>query len=203
MAISIPDRVVVFDYGEVISFSPSVEDRAALLELAQVDEDAFWPQYWQDRDALDRGTLSTRDYWVALGEDLGAQWSAAQVQQLWVADFRSWLSVNPSVFEIIAELHSGGTRLALLSNAGSDYGSCFRFGPLGALFEQVFVSAEMGELKPEPAIYLEAAAKLGIAPTEMVFIDNKEINVRGAASLGIVAHHFVEVDALRAFLESF
>ena len=98
-------------------------------------------------------------------------------------------------------MSAGGTRLAILSNAGFDFASGFRFGPLGQYFERVFVSAEMDAIKPDPAIYLEVADELGITPTEMVFIDNKAVNTDAAAALGITAHHFTGVPGLEAFLE--
>jgi putative hydrolase of the HAD superfamily len=44
--------------------------------------------------------------------------------------------------------------------------------------------------------------ELGITPDEMVFIDNKEDNVRGAEALGITGHTFTGAAALRAFLSS-
>jgi putative hydrolase of the HAD superfamily len=96
----------------------------------------------------------------------------------------------------------GGTRIALLSNAGFDFVSPLTFSPIGALFERVFVSAELGLLKPDPAIYLRVASELGITPAEMVFVDNKSVNTDAAAALGITTHHFVGVAGLRGFLES-
>ncbi len=51
------------------------------------------------------------------------------MHELWAADFRSWLSINPAIVRVLAELRAGGTPLALLSNAGPDYGSYFRHGP--------------------------------------------------------------------------
>ncbi len=202
MSISIRDRVVVFDYGEVISRSPSEEDRAVLLSLAAVPAEPFWQSYWRHRDGLDQGTSSVTEYWALVAADLGASWSAATVYELWVADFRSWWSVEPGTVELIAALHTGGTRLAILSNAGFDFASGFRFSPLGQYFERVFVSAEMAAIKPDPAIYLEVAEELGIAIEAMVFIDNKAINTDAAAALGVTTHHFTGVDGLAAFLHS-
>jgi putative hydrolase of the HAD superfamily len=69
-------------------------------------------------------------------------------------------------------------------------------------FERMFVSAEMLSLKPDPEIYLEVARELAIEPQQLVFVDNKLVNVEGAAALGIAAHHFTSVDGLRTFLES-
>lgn len=146
MSITIPDRVVVFDYGEVISRTPTDADRAALLALAGVEAETFWPAYWRHRDELDQGTLSTADYWRRLADEFGTAWSASRVHELWVA--------------------------------------------------------EMDAIKPDPAIYLEVARDLGIAPEQMVFIDNKSVNTDAAAALGMTVHHFTGVVGLERFLRS-
>jgi putative hydrolase of the HAD superfamily len=202
MTLRIGDRVVVFDYGEVISVTPSDAARTDILAIAAVDADPFWASYWRHRDALDRGTISVPEYWGLIAGDTGAGWAPSTVQRLWAADFTSWISVEPETIELIAELHAGGTRLAVLSNAGLDFASPLRFSPMGQYFERVFVSAEMDDLKPDPSIYLEVTEALGISPAEMVFIDNKKANTDAAAALGATVHHFVGVDGLRSFLTS-
>ena len=124
------------------------------------------------------------------------------MQKLWAADFRSWISVDPATVEILDDLHAGGTRIALLSNAGFDFGTVFRYAPISQYFEQVFVSAELNLLKPEPAIYEHAIAALGITAEELVFIDNKSINTDAAAALGVTVHHFTGAAGLRDFVTS-
>ena len=199
---SIPDRVVVFDYGEVISRSPSAADRAIILAISGCDDEPFWTSYWAHRDGLDHGTVSVVDYWAAVAADNATSFRPSQVHELWVADFRSWWSVEPATVDLIDELHCGGTRLVILSNAGFDFVSGFHYSPLGRYFERIFVSAEMDAIKPDPQIYREVAAELGIALEQMVFIDNKSINTDAAAALGITAHHFTGVESLGTFLRS-
>ncbi|MFC0681093.1 HAD family hydrolase [Lysobacter korlensis] len=202
MSISIPGRVVLFDYGEVISVSPSRQDRDELLTIAGVDPEPFWRAYDGHRDELDRGTLSVPQYWARIAEDVGAGWPLSTVHRMWTVDFRSWITVEPGTVDLIDRLHQGGTRIALLSNAGFDYSSPFRFSPMAQCFERMFVSAEMLSLKPDPEIYLEVARELAVEPEQLVFIDNKLVNVEGAAAVGMTAHHFTTADGLRAFLES-
>jgi putative hydrolase of the HAD superfamily len=125
------------------------------------------------------------------------------VHELWAADFRSWLSINPGTIEVLADLKAGGTRLALLSNAGPDFGSYFRHGPLGDFFAACYVSGELGLLKPDPGIYQHVLDDLGIGAASAVFIDNRQANIRGAQALGITGHLFTDAAALRAFLVSF
>lgn len=202
MSINIPGRVVVFDYGEVISLSPGEADRDALLAIAGCEAEPFWNSYWQHRDGLDQGTLSVTDYWGLVAADVGASWRASRVYELWVADFRSWFSIETGTLDLIEELHEGGTRLAILSNAGFDFAGPFRYSPMGAFFERIFVSAEMDAIKPDPAIYSEVADELGIPLQQMVFIDNKAVNTDAAAALGVTTHHFTGVEGLDAFLRS-
>lgn len=202
MSIDIPGRVVVFDYGEVISRSPSAADQAVLLALSGCEAAPFWASYWSHRDGLDQGTTSIVDYWAHVAADLGTTWRASRVHELWVADFRSWWSAEPHTIDLIEELHEGGTRLAILSNAGFDFSSPFRRSPMGQFFERVFVSAEMNAIKPDAAIFAEVAAELGIALGRMIFIDNKSVNTDAAAGLGVTTHHFTDPEGLDAFLRS-
>jgi putative hydrolase of the HAD superfamily len=203
--LALPGRTVIFDYGDVISLPQSKTDQAVMEHLAGVDGDEagahrFWAAYQAHRDGLDQGTVSVASYWRAIADDTGARWDQARVHELWVADLRSWLSVNPLTAEVLADLRSGGTPLALLSNAGPEFGGYFRNGPLGDLFDACYVSGELGLLKPHPEIYQHVLRDLGIAPAEAVFVDNRASNVAGAQALGIAGHVFTDGTRLRAFL---
>jgi putative hydrolase of the HAD superfamily len=202
--ISLPGQTVIFDYGEVISLAPSAADREVIAGLAGVggDSEPFWRAYFAHRDGLDQGRAGVAAYWRAIAKDVGASWDDARVHELWAADFRSWLSINPDVIEVLSDLKAGGAKLALLSNAGPDFGSYLRHGPLGDFFVACYVSGELGLLKPHPEIYQHVLDDLGISVAETVFIDNREANVRGAQALGITGHLFTDVTALRAFLAS-
>jgi putative hydrolase of the HAD superfamily len=200
MGITIPGRVVVFDYGEVISTAPGEADRRELVALAGSDPAEFWEVYWRHRGAFDQGAVTARAYWRAIERDLGSAWDAARIHRLWLADFRSWLTIDRGTLDVLIDLHRGGTRLALLSNAARDFASYYRHGMLGEFFEQVFLSSELGVLKPHPEIFQMLLSGLAARPDEVVFIDNLEDNVRGAESLGITSHRFTGADNLRRYL---
>ena len=55
--ISLPGQSVIFDYGEVISLSPSAADREVIVALAGFghDSEPFWRAYSAHRDGLDQG----------------------------------------------------------------------------------------------------------------------------------------------------
>jgi putative hydrolase of the HAD superfamily len=200
--ISLPGRLVIVDYGEVISLAQSAADRAAIAGLAgvNVESEPFWQAYYAHRDGLDLGAGGVAAYWQAIAADIGASWDDARVHELWAADFRSWLSINPGTIEVLADLKAGGTRLALLSNAGPDYGSYFRYGPLSDFFAACYVSGELNLLKPHEEIYRHVLDDQGVSAADAVFVDNRDRNVRGAEAVGITGHVFTGAAELRAFL---
>ena len=202
--ISLPGRTAIFDYGEVISLTPSAADRDVIAGLAGAgrDSEPFWRAYFAHRDGLDQGSAGVAAYWQAIAADVGASWDDARVHELWAADFRSWLSINPGTVEVLADLKAGRTRLALLSNAGPDFGSYLRHGPLGDFFAACYVSGELNLLKPNPEIYQHVLDDQGVAAADAVFIDNRERNVRGAEAIGITSHVFTGAPELRDFLTS-
>lgn len=198
--ISLSPAVVVFDYGEVISREPSDADRAALLARAGVPAEAFWPAYWAHREGLDRGTTSIAAYWQSVALDTGAEWSALDVHELWALDHRGWLSVDPGTLAVLQALADGGTRLAILSNAGADFSGWLRHGAFAPYFERVFVSGELGLVKPEAAIYEHVIEALGITPAQFIFIDNRAENVEGARAVGGDGHVFTDATGLERWL---
>jgi len=201
-ALSLSPKTVIFDYGEVISRPPSQADRAAIEQLAGVDPEKFWASYWAHRAELDLALEGVREYWAAISADTGADWDDGRIVELWSADLRSWMSVNPATVDVLADLRAGGTRLALLSNAAPDYGSYFRHGVLGEYFDACYLSGELKLLKPSAEIYQHVLTDLDISPADAVFIDNRGDNVTGAEELGITGHVFTDAGALRAFLQS-
>ena len=200
--LALPAKTVIFDYGDLISLPQSAADRATIEALAGLDPARFWRAYQAHRLELDLGAEGVRAYWTQIARDTGADWDEVRLQELWVADLRSWMSVNPGTIEVLADLRAGGTRMALLSNAGPDYGAYFRHGPLGDFFDAVYVSGELKLLKPDAAIYEHVLSDLGVPASDAIFTDNRADNVRGAQSLGITGHVFTGAGPLRTFLES-
>ena len=73
--------------------------------------------------------------------------------------------------------------------------------PLFPLFEgRVFCSAQFRLAKPDPAIFLQCLARLGVAPAQALFVDDKAENAEGARRAGLRVHHHTGVPGLQAWL---
>jgi len=80
--------------------------------------------------------------------------------------------------------------------------------PVNRLYPQmrhmkdVIVSAHEGVIKPDPKIYAVTDARLPFSPHEVVFFDDRQVNVDAARAHGFDAELFTGKAALSAALES-
>ncbi len=70
------------------------------------------------------------------------------------------------------------------------------------LFDEVIESYRLGMRKPEPAFFEYCCDRLGITPTEAVFIDDLGINLKPARRLGMTTIKFVTEEQALADLEA-
>ena len=110
---------------------------------------------------------------------------------------RFWRSTAPGVHWMVVhkirELKDRGVRLGLLTNNVKEFGEHWRtMFPLEELFEEVVDSSHVGMRKPERGIYELTCTRMGVAPTETIFVDDNLDNVEAARAYGMEAVHFGE-----------
>lgn len=63
------------------------------------------------------------------------------------------------------------------------------FGSLDWLFDEVFLSYEMGDRKPSKSIFSSVLSKHGLDPADTLFIDDSVENIRTAMAMGLQTFH--------------
>lgn len=109
----------------------------------------------------------------------------------------------PGSPELVEALHTRGVPLYAITNFGADTWAGFRpTFPLLDRFRDIVVSGVEKMSKPHAPIFEHAAARFGHAPEAMLFVDDHEPNIVGAAALGWQVHHFGDAARLKADLSS-
>ena len=72
-----------------------------------------------------------------------------------------------------------------------------------SIFRFVLGSCYFGVSKPDKRIYLEALRRLKVKPSEAIFIDDMEENVKGARNAGLNAVHFKGIKGLKRDLKRY
>jgi putative hydrolase of the HAD superfamily len=190
--------VLLFDLGGVLVEFSGIEGLRGLLRTP-ADATAIRQRLVVCRllRQFEVGTLDPS----AFAEAFVAEWDLVVPPATFLAEFRSWSrGLLPGARELLDALRPR-YRLAALSNSNevhwdrntTDLG-------ITALFDSAYSSHQLGCHKPEPAIYREALARLGVPADRVVFFDDFEPNVVGARSEGIRAFQVGGVAQLTACL---
>lgn len=176
-------RGVIFDFGNVIcSFDVDIF-LGTLHEWSGLDVETLRDRIYGSRlhSGYERGEISSEEFHREVVRRIGID---VPVDEL--ADrFSDIFTPLESTHRLIRAL-KGKYRLGLLSNTNEwHFLRHIRKVPVFPLFDSVTLSFEVGALKPEPEIYLDALRKLSLPPEECVFIDDIGIYAEGAAVVGI------------------
>lgn len=105
--------------------------------------------------------------------------------------------------ELVDRLRDAGVALYLLTNMPVDVFAdrLARFPVLGR-FDGAVVSGAEGVLKPSAEIFARLRDRYQLDPAATLFVDDLDVNVRGARTVGFLGHRFVDARALRQDLEA-
>jgi putative hydrolase of the HAD superfamily len=197
-----PFDVILFDVGGVLLTNGwDQRERAAAIKNFQLDAAPLEARHAEFFEAWERGEISGKTYLNAVvfyeprnfarGEFFAFMLSQSQL-------------LPGGALPILEELSASNHYMlgALNNEARETNANRFsRFG-LRRYFKVAFSSCYVGLRKPEPAMYRRAIDILGCPPQRILFIDDREENVAGAAAAGIKAVRFVGAEALRSELNN-
>lgn len=145
------------------------------------------------------GRKSAAEHWAWLGAHFGL--SSGELHQFY-QDFFAGDRLNEEFLAFLASQRRKGIKLGLLSNYFDDARAFWaaRYG-LPAAVDNLVISAEVGVMKPDPAIYSTCLEALGLEAAEVLFFDDHEPNVDGARNVGMHAAHFTTTALAIATIE--
>jgi putative hydrolase of the HAD superfamily len=101
--------------------------------------------------------------------------------------FRDSAVMFPNTAEMLAVLRASGFPLGIVTNGSTDAQSgkivaC----KLGGFVDTILISEQEGVRKPDPEIYIRAAQRLAVEPSECLFVgDNPRLDVSGSQAVGM------------------
>jgi epoxide hydrolase-like predicted phosphatase len=83
-------------------------------------------------------------------------------------------------------------KTGIISDAWGDTRQAIAQHLTADIFDVIVISAEEGVAKPDPEIFRRALSRLGVAPNETIFVDDRRKNVAGAQQIGMHAIRFTD-----------
>jgi len=178
--------------------------RAVLWDLdgTLVDSEDYHWQSW--RDALEpEGLAITYEQFLAsfgkkndpiMREWLGAGYTAERAMRLAdakEADYRRLVGAHgltalPGAREWLTALHAAGWKQAIVTSAPlANAEIMLRALDMTPLFEAIVTAEDVSHGKPDPEVFLAAAARLGVPPARCIVVEDAAAGVEGARRAGM------------------
>jgi putative hydrolase of the HAD superfamily len=196
-----PWDVVIFDYGRVLSQSPTPAELQEFARLVGVHEPPFFQVYSDTRDEYDCGRFDCDQHWQHFARTAGVALTREHVARIVEFENRLWVREDAATLKLAREIRSLGMRTAILSNMPADLLGELR-GAFAWLdeFETQMWSCEHGVIKPDAAIYRRCLEALACEPQRALFFDDRPRNVEGARAVGMEAHVFESAEQAAAIV---
>jgi len=194
-------KAVIFDIGNVLHSWDMDRLYGPLIPDADIRE-AFYARtrLWEMNLEIDRGAPLE----VRVAEQAARFPDDADLIHAF-AD--RWIDMTaadlPHSVEILRSLRKAGVPCHALSNYGREsFALAERAYPFLTDFDTRFISAHLGVIKPEPAIYEAVERGTGLSGKDLFFTDDREDNCAAAIVRGWQVHRFETSDGLHHALEA-
>ena len=185
-------KAIMFDIGGVLLEVHNKKYYDYLAKTSGRDVAFVEKIVWKDTLRMERGGISMRQFNEEVARRLGIRMS----QVRWLEFYKSHVEVYRDMLNLVHRLHRK-YKTAYLTNVDlSKYGYTKHILDLKA-FDLRLASCNLHTIKPEHRIFEIAIKRLGVAPEEIIFIDNEIRNVREASRLGIRGIYYTGLSSLR------
>jgi putative hydrolase of the HAD superfamily len=190
---------VVFDLGGVVL---DLAGLRAFLDRHGIDVDVFFRRALGSgaHHAFERGDLTADEYAVAFLDEAGLDLDPAE----FLDEFAGWPGgLLPGAAELVADIHDTVVTATLSNTNPVHWTSPFNETSVLPLFHRHFPSYQLGLAKPDPLIFERVIALLDLPAERVVFLDDNQVNVDSAASVGLLAARVDGPAAARSALVGF
>lgn len=189
-------KAITFDVGGVLHSNENEHVYEDIKRTLRIDDDTFGREYARLVPLVAEGRLSEAEFW---DQFLAATGTTAPLPQksLLVREYARRFTPREDVLRIVQELRDRDYQLAVLSDTIPSH---YEYNLAQGIYDPfpVRIFSHLVELrKPNPAIFQLLLEKVSRQPGEVVFIDDLEVNIEAAQSLGILGIQFTSAQKLR------
>ena len=181
---------IVFDFGGVIVDISREQAVARFKEIGVLNADEIIGIYKQAGIflELEEGKITRDEYYEAFRKLYGASITNEEIDSAWLSFF---LPLQQERIDFLLELKKK-YKLFLLSNTNPivmSWANSPAFTPAGKplsdYFDKLYLSYQMGVVKPEKAIFEQLIQDAAINPGETLFIDDGKSNIEAGKACGM------------------
>ena len=174
-------RVFLFDVGNVIKYPFDLEKFYNLLNIKE-EYNIFKEFFKKICSLVESGKISDEDFFNGIIREYDLDIDLDEI-----IDFynQSNGEYNLEVLDLLKRIKDNGNKVYILSNLKKiDYNNFIR-DISKDYYDKFYKSYEIGYNKPDKEIYEYVIKDIGVNPSNILFFDDKENNVKYSKELGI------------------
>ena len=190
-----PVQLVLFDIGGVLGSNGwDREQRAAAVERFGLDAEDFQYRHEETVGVWESGDITLDEYLDVTVFCSPRDFSREEFKQFMFAQSEPW----PDSIAVARDLAKSGMQMATLNNEAKELNEHrIRAFGLCEIFPVFFSSCWLGVRKPTQAIYVHVLGMTQAEPSRVLFVDDREQNLKPAAALGVQTLQFRSAEQLR------
>jgi len=188
-------KAIIFDLNGVLIKSPKLFGEK-FYDRFGVAVEEFLPVLMEIMAKV--RLLNTGDsfiYWKPYLEKWNVNLSKEEFFDFWLRDEKE----IPEMIKLVKELKNKRMKIFILSNNFIERANYYdkNFPILKEITDKIYYSWQTGFVKPDIRAYQKILSDFNLKPEECVYFDDKEENIKSAASLGIKSFLFEGINSVR------
>jgi putative hydrolase of the HAD superfamily len=179
-------KAIIFDYNGVIKvINKYFFDDVELIFSLSTEEKEYAKKMTRDLfEQQDRGLLDGDSFWLKFSQRINKP-MPINVKELAHKLYNEHFELYEEVVNMLKNLKTNGYVTAVLSDTFPYMSDIIRERNGYDYFDKVYLSYEVGFVKPQKEFYELAVKDLNVLPGECIFIDDNKDNLLPAEKLGM------------------
>jgi FMN phosphatase YigB (HAD superfamily) len=188
-------KAILFDLGRVLVDFDMVTCEAELTSRSRVEHDdlmrVLWDTGWARR--YETGEVSASEFYEFVLREAGLTMEFEEFMKCWTEVFDPVPILPAHVLPALARAYP----MTLISNTNQAHAEYIRDNyDVMRFFDNHVFSFQVGALKPDRRMFDRAIEVAGFPAANLIFIDDREENIKAAHDLGLNTHWFKSVPGL-------
>jgi HAD superfamily hydrolase (TIGR01549 family) len=196
-------KAIVFDVGGVLRWNGeegmNVLERIA--DMIGVPSDEFKKEYWERNQLSNVENMPWEDLITKVVKVFDPTFETEKRVRKFVEDYEASRTTNKDLVDLFPKFHALGLKIGILSNATTQLRKWLEDEEIAPLVDVIIISAEIGYQKPHKEAFDILFKRLGLAPAEVVFVDDSAKSLEKAGEIGYIPILFKDNQQLKDDLE--
>lgn len=196
-------KAIVFDVGGVLRLSgeQGMNVLEHIAEVIGVPSDEFKKAYWEHNALSNVENMPWEDMIAKVVKVFDPSEETEKGVRKFVRDYEASRETNAELVALFPKFHVLGLKVGILSNATIQLRQWLVQEGIAPLADVIIISGEIGHQKPHKEAFDILFERLGLAPGQVVFVDDSPKSLEKAEEIGYIPVLFKNNEQLKSDLQ--